>query len=155
MEVFKKVEANPTYSVSNMGRVRNDLKQTFLKGEVMRNGYVCVKIRCNDGVRRNKTIHRLVAKAFLGDSELHVDHLNGDKQDNRLSNLEYVSNVENSNRYYSNGLPHYVGFRTDTKSGRYRYYRNGKSIYSSKDLESVLSFKYTYEANEGEYQISN
>ena len=112
----------------------------------MRNGYVCVKIRCSDGVRRNKTIHRLVAKAFLGESDLSVDHLNENKQDNRLSNLEYVSNAENSNRYYDNGLPHYVRFSEDTKSGRYRYYNNNKPIYSSKELENVLSFKYTFES---------
>ena len=146
MEVFKKVEANPIYSISNLGRVRNDSKQTFLKGELMRNGYICVKIRCSDGVRRNKTIHRLVAKAFLGESKLPVDHLNEDKQDNRLSNLEYVSSAENSNRHYDNGLPHFVGFSGDTFSGRYRYYNNGKSIYSSKELENVLSFKYTFES---------
>lgn len=145
MEEFKKIEANPTYSISNLGRVRNDNTGKFLKQDVLRNGYSCVKIRCADGVRRNKTIHRLVLDTFIGKSDLCVDHIDGNKLNNNLNNLEYVSHAENSKRHYKNGLPHYIGFSDDTKSGRYRYYDSGKPIFSSKNLEEVLSFKYTYE----------
>lgn len=43
-------------------------------------------------------VHRLVMLAFHGKSDLTVDHLNMNKQDNRLENLEYVTVVENTKR---------------------------------------------------------
>lgn len=62
------------------------------------------------GVRLNKKqylVHRIVAKAFLGldfDSNLQVNHINGIKSDNRLSNLELVTPSENIIHSYRNRL---------------------------------------------------
>jgi hypothetical protein len=53
-----------------------------------------------DGSRPKKPksflVHRLVAEAFLGQSDLQVNHKNGDKSDNRLDNLEFVTCIENA-----------------------------------------------------------
>ncbi len=50
------------------------------------------------------TIHSLVAEAFLGPRPkgYDIDHISGDKTDNRLCNLEYVTHKENIRRYYKN-----------------------------------------------------
>lgn len=42
-------------------------------------------------------VHRLVAKTFLGNSSLEVDHINGDKQNNNIKNLRYVTHRKNCN----------------------------------------------------------
>ena len=96
------------YQVSSLGAVRSlERKSNFNnmihKGITMRpridhHGYMLVKLsRCNIG--KNINIHRLVAMAFLGHTpcghEVVVNHINGDKTDNRLFNLELVTNRHN------------------------------------------------------------
>ena len=98
------------YQVSNIGRVKSltrivsinggsfTRKGVVLKPMVNRGGYAVVNLYRN-GVRRYSTVHRLVAYAFLNipdlKSKIVVNHINGDKIDNRLSNLEFVTNRDN------------------------------------------------------------
>ena len=55
---------------------------------------------------KNVIIHRLIARLFLPNplNLPEVDHLNGNKQDNRVENLEWVSSGENQKRAYNTGL---------------------------------------------------
>lgn len=54
---------------------------------------------------KGKTItrHRLIMQTFVGESDLHIDHINEIKSDNRLCNLEYVTWHENMSRRVDNG----------------------------------------------------
>jgi len=47
-------------------------------------------------------VHRIVARAFIGDSSLQVDHVDGNRNNNNLANLEYVTQRENISRGYMN-----------------------------------------------------
>lgn len=49
-------------------------------------------------------VHREVARKFLGESELHVNHIDGSKLNNRLSNLEYVTRAGNAAHAHRTGL---------------------------------------------------
>jgi len=55
-------------------------------------------------IHRNRMVHRLVMLAFVGESDLQVNHVNGDKTDNRLENLEYCTGSENLQHAYDTGL---------------------------------------------------
>lgn len=65
---------------------------------VGKSGYLKVRLSLPDGRRVNRAIHRLVAQAFLGHRPLgtQVRHLNGDRRDNRASNLQYGTAKENA-----------------------------------------------------------
>lgn len=93
------------YSVSDAGRVRSHRNHIFLKPYIGKKGYAHVTpSRAN---RRVKTaIHTLVANAFIGLRPIgqEVNHKNGRKADNRLDNLEYVSQPENVRHAYRTGL---------------------------------------------------
>lgn len=93
------------YEVSDMGFVRNSITKQILK-PFYRKLYLAVKL-CKDGNEHTESLHRIVASAFVkGKTELknEVDHLNGIKECNMASNLEWVPRSEQILRAYRLGL---------------------------------------------------
>ena len=97
METWKKISNN--YQVSNLGRVKNK-KGQILKPYISSTGYL--KVRLDNG--KQEYVHRLVATAFCENKGNCVDHINGNKKDNRAENLEWVSPKENAIRSSKLGL---------------------------------------------------
>lgn len=97
------------YEASSNGNIRS-LPRNTTKGKVLkqhlnsRNGYLYVSLSKNN-IQRTRRVHRLIAGAFWGDSpEMQVNHKNGVKTDNRLSNLEYCTQSDNMKHAYRTGL---------------------------------------------------
>lgn len=88
-----------TFFINNSRRAR--VEPLYLKGWVDRNGYRIHALYCRNN-RKNCQLHRLVATVFLGESNLDVNHRDGDKLNNRIDNLEYCTRADNI--YHS----HYV-----------------------------------------------
>jgi hypothetical protein len=103
------------YEVSSLGRIKslkrftNRKKGTkkqlihekYLKPGMGTNGYLGLGLT-KDGKTTSKMIHRLVIEAFYGRKELTVNHKKlGNKLDNRLQNLEYSTQRENSQHYFA------------------------------------------------------
>lgn len=93
------------YEVSNTGKVRNN-KTKINKSIILdTKGYVRVVLYRN-GKPIFKRVHRLVAKAFIANhlNKLQVNHIDGNKNNNYVSNLEWVTNQENMTHAIKNGL---------------------------------------------------
>lgn len=110
------------YVVSNLGRIRSidrtmirrDGKPLTIHGKeltqiVSNAGYKRVHIR-NETRGRWVSVHRAVAMAFIPnvDGKREVNHKNGDKFDNSVENLEWVTPVENARHKYATGLGTYA-----------------------------------------------
>lgn len=102
MEFWKEVRDHPNYEVSNLGNVRNKKTGRMLRANPNRpDGYHRVGI---DG--KHQYVHRLVADTFYdGDhSHLDVNHIDGNKSNNALPNLEWCTRKENIQHAFINGL---------------------------------------------------
>lgn len=92
-ETWRDIRDHPHYEVSNTGSVRNRKRGRLLKPALNKpNGFYRVKL---DG--DNCLVHRLVMENFRGRpmSPTHICHLDGDRLNNRLTNLEWdVGDVE-------------------------------------------------------------
>lgn len=98
MELFKDIKGYPGYQISNFGRVWSDKSQKYLSPVPNNNGYLQIKMIAVNGKRKNELIHRLVAIHFIDNPEgkAEVNHINHQRDDNRIENLEWVSKSENN-----------------------------------------------------------
>jgi len=105
-EVWKQIKGFPSYEVSDLGRVKSLKfgKERILKPVNRLGGYLSVGI-CAEKFE-NQLIHRLVLAAFVENPENkpQVNHINGDKSDNRLCNLEWCTAKENNLHAIRTGL---------------------------------------------------
>ena len=86
------------YSISSFGRVQNSKTGRYLKPQPSREGYLHVKIYMN-GKIYCKLVHRLVAEYFIPNPDKlpQVNHIDEDKTNNKVWNLEWVTPQENTN----------------------------------------------------------
>jgi hypothetical protein len=104
------------YQVSNDGCVRRvkggrgTQAGRVLKGNIGNHGYRTVCLRA-DGNKSTRTIHRLVAEAFISkpDGKCEVDHIDRDRQNNHVNNLRWTTHSENNINtagYSNTGIKH-------------------------------------------------
>jgi hypothetical protein len=110
-EIWKNVNVlkyNLVYQVSTFGNIRRILKNKFRYLKLRtKNGYYVTQLSHNN-IQLNISINRLVALTFIlteGDiNKLQVNHINGNKLDNNINNLEWVSPQDNTIHAYKTGL---------------------------------------------------
>lgn len=111
-EDWRLVPGFPDYWVSSGGHVvslRGKQERELIGGRNQR-GYRLVGLRTSDGRSVSRTVHRLVALAFLGEPPpgLQVRHLDGDKLNNTVSNLTYGTASQNILDQVAHGKHHYA-----------------------------------------------
>jgi hypothetical protein len=140
VESWKHVDGyEGNYSVSNLGRVRNETTGKVLKPGTHSNGYHKVNLYA-DGKSKTHRVHRLVAIAFVVNADPErrdqVDHIDGVRVHNLASNLRWTSSSQNSRNSRSktsrNGSPTssvFKGVCFDRPNGKWRasIFKDGKS----------------------------
>lgn len=96
MEVWKDVKGyEGIYQVSNVGNVKSFKhgKEKILTPSASK-GYLSVML-CKNGVKKNSRVNKIVWEAFNYKTNLSIDHINDNKLDNRIENLQAISHREN------------------------------------------------------------
>lgn len=103
---WRKIKRNPNYSINRNGEIRNDATGKIKKPyENKVNGYMTVDLYGNNKSTK-VTVHRLLAEAFIPNpyGKPCIDHKDGDRQNNSLSNLRWATYSENNSRFNTNGV---------------------------------------------------
>jgi hypothetical protein len=103
-EEWRVIENTLNYEISNCGEVRNKTTKKILKSQLL-SGYLCITLKTNNKKTLSK-IHRLVATQFLicPDETYVVNHKDGNKTNNHVENLEWISQSENVKHAFRLGL---------------------------------------------------
>ena len=96
VETFVKIDGFEKYEVSNLGKVRNIKSGRVLKTSLNNNGYLRLFL-CKNNKRKHLYLHRIIATAFIDnpDEKPCVNHIDENKLNNDLSNLEWCTAREN------------------------------------------------------------
>lgn len=138
MEIFKPVPSyEGLYEVSNYGRIRTIKRQgtdSRIRSTTLdRTGYLRVAL-LKHGISKSYAVHRLVCMAFLDnpESKRTVNHIDGNKQNNILSNLEWMTHSENHKHSYDN-----LGRKTHMEGKYGVLHHNAKKVYATNKLTGV------------------
>lgn len=136
IEIWKDIpEYEGLYQVSNLGRVKSLWfeREKILKPKETTRRYLRIAL-FKEGEEKSFPVHRLVMLAFVGPSNLQVNHKNGIKSDNKLENIEYCTRSENMIHAYAAGLKipikgekHYASKLTRSCAERIKYGHQGVS----------------------------
>lgn len=134
MEVYAKIKGFENYAISNGGIVINIKTGKEIKQRTNKYGYKRVNLYANSKMKVVNT-HKIVANAYLDkiENKNSIDHINGDKTDNRVSNLRYCNASENmrNSAISSRNKSGIRGVNFHKKTGKYRasICHNNKSIH--------------------------
>lgn len=138
MELWVQAKDFPGYEVSSEGRIRNSKTGRILKTFPNPKGYEQLTLR-RDKQQLTRPVHRLVADSFYdGEHEgLDVNHIDGNKKNNRVVNLEWCTRKENTIHAFKNGLA------KSARSMKVKCIETGEVFNSMRECAKALGFSQT------------
>ena len=143
-EEFRDIEGyEGIYQASNLGRIKSltrldarghKLKEIILNPTISGRGYLTVSLY-NKSKRKSITIHKLIAITFLNHDpcgmNIVVDHIDGDKLNSNLDNLQLITQRKNASKDRKGGTSKYIGVSWFSRYSKWvaRIYINGKNKY--------------------------
>lgn len=103
---YGRIDGFSAYMIGDDGTVVNVITGDVLRGSLKHTGYVEMCLKDDDGKAHYMLLHRLVAAAFCAreSDAQEVNHIDGDKTNNRAVNLEWISHADNLRHAYEAGL---------------------------------------------------
>lgn len=131
------------YQVSSFGNIKNRFK--VKKQSIDRYGYPCLKLS-KDAHKLHFTVHRLVAITFISNpyNKPQVNHIDGNKLNNNISNLEWCSNSENAIHAFKLGLRKSSWIGNGSMKGRFGADHNQSKAVNQLTIDGVFIKRYNF-----------
>jgi hypothetical protein len=141
------------YSVSNIGRIRSDRnKKNSHIGKILKQkigwSYYSVTLS-KDAIKKTRFVAHMVIEAFVGRNtkDLEVNHKDGNKLNNHIDNLEYVTHSENLYHAHRNNFYKFPTNHLGSENGRAKIHENDvvlmRKLFSDKTMSTMqLAVKY-------------
>ena len=145
---MKQIITHPNYYITPCGKVWNNIKQKYLKQSKDTQGYLHVRLS-NNGITKTIKVHKLIAIYYLNqtDNKLIVDHIDNNKLNNTVENLQLISQRLNSSKDRKNKTSIYTGVHWSKKDNKWY-----ASIRINKKKKNLGLFNTELEAH-NEYQL--
>lgn len=107
MEEWKAIKDFPLYEVSSDGRIRKATTKRIKAPEISKTGYPTIRLSCGKAATgKHFNIHRIVAETFIDNPNNYpcVNHIDGNKANNNVSNLEWCTYSHNNKHAYDQKL---------------------------------------------------
>jgi predicted transcriptional regulator len=138
---FKPYPVDPRYLVSRDGRIYSTIQNKIIGFRINRKGYEQSYIKHAKG--QATLVHRIVAQTYIGSPPIGkyaINHIDGNKKNNNLKNLEYCSNKENSFHAMESGLLTHRKYNKEDIENIFIDYNNGmKTIEIAEKIASTAS----------------
>lgn len=152
IKMEKNIKNWENYTIDEFGNVKNSKTNKYLKGALNNKGYLRVELHKNKKLKKF-FVHRLVAEYFIENplNKKQVNHKDGNKQNNRVDNLEWVTNQENRNHALKHKLTKNLcgedapWSKLTKKDVLYirQLYNNDKTNFNTKELSKKYNVSYT------------
>jgi hypothetical protein len=150
MEIWKDVSGyEGIYQVSNHGRVKSSMfnKEKILKQNKSTNGYFMIGL-WKEKKQSIHLVHRIMYESFHGIKSCRkyvIDHIDNNKLNNKLSNLQYITNRENSSKDKKSKTGHSnIYLNSGAYLVRMRINNVKKSIGTFKNIEDAINYRNNY-----------
>lgn len=146
--MLKPLYCNSNYLVSDEGYVLSKKKGTPLKYSLNHNGYCMINIMMPDGSRKGMGVHSAVLKTFTKDETINgkeINHIDGNKENNSLQNLEWVTPKEN--------VKHSIEVLGNNFMGRNN--PNAKIVYGIDPVSNKIKLKFDSVSDAARYFASD
>ena len=117
------------YKATASGKIWSNYKKDFMSASIDRYGYFHLKLINNLNIEKTVYIHRMIAITFLGEDYIKntVNHKDGNKLNNNIENLEWMTKKENLEHAFENNLQKKI-LNMKSFQDVYELYLEGKSI---------------------------